>query len=165
MTRPRETAATVYAEDLTIGRPYPTGQYHLDRDDVVSFAQAWDPQAFHVDAKVAATHGFGGLIASGLQTACIFQRLAVTGVYTNWAIIAGKVIREMSFPRPVRPGSTLSGSVTITDVVPRDDHRSLVHKHGLLWDQDGNRVFSIRAEAYMRRRPLGPEALEPVVRS
>jgi acyl dehydratase len=162
MTRPGETAATVYAEDLTIGRPYPTGQYHLDRDDVVSFAQAWDPQAFHLDEKVAETHGFGGLIASGLHTACIFQRLAVTGVYTNWAIIAGRVIREMSFPRPVRPGSTLSGSVTVTDVVPRDQHRSLVHKQGLLWDQDGNRLFSMSLEAYMRRRPPSLDCSGPV---
>jgi acyl dehydratase len=162
MTGPNETHAIVYAEDLTLGRPYPTGQYYLDQDDVVSFAQAWDPQAFHVDEKVAATHGFGGLIASGLQTACIFQRLAVTGVYTNWAIIAGRVIREMSFPRPVRPGSTLSGSVTITDVVPRDEQRSLVHKHGLLWDQDGHRVFSMRFEAYMRRRPPALDGFEPV---
>jgi acyl dehydratase len=155
MTRADEMDAIVYAEDLALDTPYPTGQYCLDQDDVVSFAQAWDPQAFHVDVDVAATHGFGGLIASGLQTACIFQRLAVTGVYRNWAIIAGKVIREMSFPRPVRPGSTLSGSVTITAVVPRDEHRSLVHKHGQLWDQDGHRVFSMRAEAYMRRRPPG----------
>jgi acyl dehydratase len=162
MTSSRETPATVYAEDLTIGRPYPTGQYHLDRDDVLAFAQAWDPQAFHLDEKVAETHGFGGLIASGLQTACIFQRLVVTGVYTNWAIIAGRVIREMSFPRPVRPGSTLSGSVTITDVVPRDQHRSLVHKQGLLWDQDGNQVFSMSFEAYMRRRPPSLDGSEPV---
>jgi acyl dehydratase len=113
-----------------------------------------------VDEKFAATHGFGGLIASGLQTACIFQRLAVTGVYANWAIIAGRAIREMSFPRPVRPGSTLTGSVTITDVVPRDEHRSLVHKHGLLWDENGHRVFSMRAEAYMRRRPMAPGSSE-----
>ena len=144
----------VYAEDLVLGTPYITGKYRLERDDVISFARAWDPQAFHVDEAVAATHGFGGLIASGLQTACIFQRLAVTGVYSNWAIIAGRAIREMSFPRPVRPGSTLKGSVTITDVVARDEQRSLVHKHGELWDQDGARVFSMRAEAYMRRRPL-----------
>jgi acyl dehydratase len=48
----------------------------------------------------------------------------------------------MSFPRPVRPDSTLNGGVTITDVVPRDEHRSLVHKHGLLWDQDRNLVGS-----------------------
>ena len=48
------------------------------------------------DEKVAATHGFGGLIASGLQTACIFQRLAVTGVYSNWAIIAASVWPSMN---------------------------------------------------------------------
>jgi acyl dehydratase len=154
MTSTRQPRGIVYAEDLALHTPYLLGSYYLDRDDVVSFAQAWDPQAFHVDEEAAATHGFGGLIASGLQTACIFQRLAVTGVYANWAMIAGKVIREMSFPRPVRPGSTLTGSVTITGVDPRSEQRSLVHKHGLLWDQDGNRVFSIQAEAYLRRRPL-----------
>jgi hypothetical protein len=129
MTSTRQPRGIVYAEDLALHTPYLLGSYYLDRDDVVSFA-------------------------SGLQTACIFQRLAVTGVYANWAIIAGKVIREMSFPRPVRPGSTLTGSVTITGVDPRSEQRSLVHKHGLLWDQDGNRVFSIQAGAYLRRRPL-----------
>lgn len=85
----------------------------------------------------------------------------MTGTYTNWAIIAGKAIREMSFHRPVRPGSTLSGSVTITNVVRRDEHRSLVHKHGRLWDEDGHPVFTIRAEAYMRRRPQDPLGSKP----
>jgi acyl dehydratase len=66
----------------------------------------------------------------------------VSGVYANWAIIAGRTISEISLPRPVRPGSTLTGSVTITGVAPRDERRSLVHKHGLLWDEDGHRVFS-----------------------
>jgi len=149
------TQLVVYAEDLVLNQPYPLGTYYVDRDEVVAFAQAWDPQAFHLNEEVAATHGFGGLIASGLHTACIFQRLAVTSVYTNWAIIAGKAIREMSFPRPVRPGSTLTGSVTITDLVPRDEHRSLIHKHGRLWDEDGYPVFSIKTEAYMRRRRDG----------
>jgi acyl dehydratase len=75
MTGSDDAHLVVYAEDLGLGTPYPTGQYRLDRGDVVSFARAWDPQAFHVDEEVAATHGFGGLIAGGLQTACIFQRL------------------------------------------------------------------------------------------
>jgi acyl dehydratase len=165
MTSTRQPRGVVYAEDLVLHTPYLLGSYYLDRDDVVSFAQAWDPQAFHVDEGVAATHGFGGLIASGLQTACIFQRLAVTGVYANWAIIAGRAIREMLFPRPVRAASTLTGSVTITGVVPRDEQRSLVHKHGLLWDQDGHRVFSMRVEAYLRRRPLGLAGSESAVPS
>lgn len=128
----------VYAEGLTLDTPYRTRQYRLHQDDVVSFARAWDPQGFHVDEEVAATHGFGGLIVSDLKTAYIFQKLAVTGVYTNWAIIAAKVIGEMWLPRPVRSGSTLTGSVIITDAVPLDERRSLVQKHGQLWDREGD---------------------------
>jgi acyl dehydratase len=160
-TTPCEADQIVYAEDLVLDVPYPMGTYYLDREAVVTFAEAWDPQPFHLDEEVAATHGYGGLIASGLQTACIFQRLAVTGIYTNWAIIAGKAIREMSFHRAVRPDSTLTGSVTITDVVPRDEHRSLVHKLGRLWDEEGHPVFTIRAEAYMRRRPMDHPGARP----
>lgn len=150
---PSDLAGPVYAEDLLIGHRYPLGVYRLERQDLVDFATAWDPQPFHIDEEYASTHGFGGLIASGLQTVCIFQRLAVTGVYSDWQLIAGKAIREMTFPRPVRPGATLTGSVTITDVVPRDETRSMVHKWGQLWVDEGEPVFTIRAEAYMRRRP------------
>ena len=150
---PVSGSALLYAEDLRIGEPYLLGSYALSRDDVLDFARAWDPQPFHLDDEFAASHGFGGIIASGLQTAGIFQRLAVTGPYADWAVIVGKAIRDMTFPRPVRPGMVLTGSVTVTDVVVRDGTRSLVHKLCQMWDQNGDKVFSMLDETYLRRRP------------
>ena len=53
------------------------GPYRLDGDELRRFAEAYDPQWFHVDAEAAAHGPFGGLIASGWHTCAIAMRLAV----------------------------------------------------------------------------------------
>lgn len=143
----------VYAEDLVIDEPYPAGSATLTSEEIVTFATQWDPQRFHIDQEFAAAGHFGEVIASGIHSFAVFQRLAVLNVYSNWRIIAGRAVRELTFPKPVRGGATLSAAVRVTRVERRDDRRSLIHKSGTLIDQSGDLVFSLIAEAYIENRP------------
>ncbi|WP_105034169.1 MaoC/PaaZ C-terminal domain-containing protein [Cryobacterium aureum] len=142
----------VFAGDLVVGESYPIGSYLISREAILEFAGEWDPQPIHMDDEIAARGFYDGIIASGLHTLCIFQKLAVTHVYRDWEIIAGRGIRDLQFLRPVRPEMTLTGTVTITAIEPRDESRSLVHKFGELFNDAGELVFTMRAEAYMRVR-------------
>ncbi|GAA2365885.1 MaoC/PaaZ C-terminal domain-containing protein [Dactylosporangium salmoneum] len=142
-----------YAEDLAPGETIAFGSYTVTRAEIVAFAEQWDPQSFHVDAEAAARGRFGDVIASGLHTLGVFQRLSVLSAESQWAVIAGVRLVDVRFPRPVRPGVTLTGGVRIESVdVDPSRRRALLVKAGWLDDEEG-RVLELRSEALVRCRP------------
>ena len=158
----QQTAATlmhevrerVYADDLVVGQVFTVGSYVMTREEIMEFAGLWDPQYTHVDEARALNSQFGGIIASGLHTLCVFQRLAVKNLYYNWAVVAGRRIREIRYRKPVRPGTTVTGTVAVPEVWYRSkEPRALVTKVGKLVDDDGDEVLSMTVEAYMGMRP------------
>ena len=104
-------AGRAYGEDLVVGTVYQLGTHTVTEAELVEFASQWDPQDFHIDTDVAASGQFGGLIASGIHTMSIYQRLSVLSVFNHWSVIAGRSLREVRFTRPVRPGAELTGKV------------------------------------------------------
>jgi acyl dehydratase len=146
----------MYAEDLRAGRHIPLGSFTLRRPELLSFAERWDPQDFHIDEGAAAAGRFGEVIASGVQTLAIFQRLSVLAVEHDWAVIAGTRLIEVRFLRPVRADTTLTGGVRVKSVdIDRTRRRATVVKTGWL-DDDTDRVFEIESEALVRTRPEPP---------
>lgn len=144
-----------YAEDLTVGDVVELGEHTVTEAELLDFAGTWDPQDFHVDAEAAAKGAFGGLIASGLHSMSVLQRLSALGWYRNLSVICGRGVRDVRFWRPVRPGDSLTGTMRIDEVVLDDRGRGLVTSTGQLRDRDGNRVLDLISEAYVRRRPAG----------
>lgn len=67
-----------YFEDLVGGDTRAAGSYTVTRDEIVTFAEQFNPQPFHTDEVTAAESMFGGLVASGLHTLCLSIRLFVT---------------------------------------------------------------------------------------
>jgi acyl dehydratase len=142
----------LYAEELPVGEVLDLGTHALTHDDIVRFAAEWDPQAFHVDDVAARAGFFGEVIASGLQTMAVLQRLAVVGAFNRWHIIAGRSIRDVQLTLAVRAGMQLHATMQITAINPVDATRSLVTKVGRL-DHDGRPVLTMETDAYVRRRP------------
>ena len=51
-------------------------QRSLSQDEIIDFAQAFDPQPYHMDAAAGDASIFGGLCASGWQVAAVATQLA-----------------------------------------------------------------------------------------
>ncbi|MCC9069695.1 MaoC/PaaZ C-terminal domain-containing protein [Arthrobacter cryoconiti] len=68
------------AEHLPVGQSVDLGSHSVSEAEIIRFASEWDSQYFHTDPETAHESHFGGLIASGLHTLSIFQRLSVLGV-------------------------------------------------------------------------------------
>ena len=100
---------SLYGRDLHAGTSYPLGDHTVTHEEIVAFARQWDPQSFHVDDEAAATGAYGGIIASGIHTMAVFQRLAVLGVYGRWQVIARRRLKTVELRRPVRPRDRLTG--------------------------------------------------------
>jgi len=116
----KDSPVMLYAEDLTIGQRFPFRTYLLEEAEIIDFARKYDPLFIHMDPAAAAEGPFNGLIASGLQTLAIYQRLIVEALWEQVAGLAGAGI-ESRFLRPVRPGMTLTGHAEIAAIVPRPE--------------------------------------------
>lgn len=149
------------AEDLPIGRAFDCGSYEVSEAEIIEFGSAWDPQYFHVDADRAATSDFGGLIASGLHTLCVYQRLAVTAVYQRYDIVAGRALQPVQFLRPVRAGDVLSCSVTVQSVQPDRPGRCAAVIQGVLHNQHGKPVLRVEVDCLIRSRSAGADTGRP----
>ncbi|MEN8674242.1 MaoC/PaaZ C-terminal domain-containing protein [Nocardioides sp.] len=147
--------AEIYADDVRPGDTCDLGTYHVTEAEIIDFASRWDPQFFHVDVERASTEGhYDGIIASGLHTLGIYQRLSVTGRVGHWRVIAGAGLHDVKFRRPVRPGDTLTGTTRVESVdVEEHRARGLVTYYGELTNQHAKRVFTIRMSAYLEARP------------
>lgn len=145
--------ATVFADDLAVGDRVELGRYEVERDDVLGFAGRWDDQWFHTDEAAAARGHFGGVIASGIHTLAILQRLTVEAVYREWAVLAGRSLDNVRFLEAVRPGDTLTGSIEIAEIT-LGETRGRVTMRSELVNQHATPVLSSDLVIVMfRRRP------------
>jgi acyl dehydratase len=102
-----------YFEDYIAGDVHDFGSVEVTEDEIISFAKRYDPQPIHTDPDVAKQRAFGGIIASGWQTAGLMMRLYVEHYLSNVASLASPGIDELRWHKPVRPGDRLSVRVTI----------------------------------------------------
>ncbi|MFM9378737.1 MaoC/PaaZ C-terminal domain-containing protein [Gordonia sp. VNK21] len=146
--------ATIYGEDLVEGAEYRLGEYTLTEAEIIDFAKQWDPQAFHTDPQAAESGAYRGIIASGVQTIAVMQRLTVQAVYEGWSVIAGRRVGETLFLRPVRPGDTLTGTAVLRRVVPEALGRTGVDIDIEL-TCDGKPVLTASFDVLVRTRAAG----------
>lgn len=58
-------------EDIEIGRSLDLGAHHFTSEDIIRFAERYDPQPFHTDPEAAKQTHFGGLVAAGWHIAAV----------------------------------------------------------------------------------------------
>jgi acyl dehydratase len=101
-------------EDYTVGATYICGSFTLTEDEIIEFARQYDPQTMHIDRELAAQGPFGEVIASGWHTVARTMRLVVENFLPHNGL-AAPGIDELRWPRPVRPGDTLTLHATIEE--------------------------------------------------
>ena len=111
-------------ETLPLGAWFPCGTFRLTREDIVAFAERYDPQPFHLDEAAAAQSYFTRLCASGLHTQGMAIGLMVRAI-TNVAVVAGYSLNQARFRAPTWPDTTYTVRArwTETSPSPRDPSR------------------------------------------
>ncbi len=105
-------------EDISVGETDSFGRYEVTAEEVVDFAERYDPQPFHTDPEAAAETSFGGLVASGWHTAAMTMRLLVENLLSEVATRGALGVDDLRWRVPVRPGQTLTVE---TEVLAKDD--------------------------------------------
>jgi acyl dehydratase len=144
-----------YFEDFAEGQVYELGEASLSEAEILEFARKYDPQPFHVDQAAAQRSMYGGLIASGWQTASLYMGLLVRGLLLDASSLGSAGVEDLRWLKPVRPGDVLRGRVTVTSVKPssKSPNRGTVATFGELFNQQGERVYHVRSAGMFARRP------------
>ena len=107
-------------EDLEVGETRTSSSRTVSEDEIVSFAQQYDPQWFHADAEAAKDSHFGQVVASGIHVLALWRQLDheinsdidfVCGVGFEWirlktALRAGDTIHTVSRIESLTPSQS-----------------------------------------------------------
>lgn len=147
---------TLFADDLLPGRQFALGSHQLTEAEILEFARQWDPLMIHTDPSAAQQTPLGGVIASGLHTLAVYQRLAVRAFWSEFTGGIGKGF-EIHFRRPVRPDTTLTGVLTVQTVSPRPDRGdAAVAVTAELTDDNGDVVLALTNHSIIPLRAGSP---------
>jgi acyl dehydratase len=154
MSEPVNSASNaLFLDDLSVGQRFSSGSHTIDEAQIKAFAAQFDPQPFHLDGEAAKATLFGGLAASGWHTAAITMKLLVeSGLPLRGGIIGSG--GEISWPRPTRPGDTLTALSEIEEITPsrsRPD-RGMIRVRSETRNQHGETVQILIAKLVVPRR-------------
>ena len=104
-----------YFQDIQIGEVTTSASLLLSRDDIVAYAQDYDPQPMHLSDEGAADTLFGSLVASGWHMASLTMRLVVKSKPFGETPLIGGGVKELKFAQKVLPDVTIYTQVEVTD--------------------------------------------------
>ncbi|HEY0185331.1 MAG TPA: MaoC family dehydratase [Rhodopila sp.] len=142
-----------FFEDYKVGATYVCGSFTMTEEEIIEFASLYDPQVMHVDPGLAAEGPFGEVIASGWHTVARTMRLVVDNFLPHNGL-AAPGINELRWPRPVRPGDTLTLHATIEEArrSRTKPDRGLLHILFEVLNQNGEVVMSMKPMNLVRVR-------------
>ncbi len=109
----------IYFEDIVVGTKTKFGSYQVTREEVIEFAQKYDPQSFHLSDEAAAKTHFGRLAASGWHTTAMTMAMVVENLLnTEQAGLGSPGIDELRWLKPVYPGDTLRCETEVLEKRP-----------------------------------------------
>lgn len=143
-----------YYEDIETGTVRELGTTSVTREEVLEFAEKYDPQPFHLDDDAAEETIFGGLIASGWQTVGLVMRLLVDEHLNDYASMGARGVDELRWHKPVRPGDTLSAELEFVEKRPSESNPRIGHVRNRVnaRNGDGEEVISWVGLAMYERR-------------
>jgi acyl dehydratase len=134
---------TQHFEDLETGGTIEAAGYRVSAEEIIGLAERYDPRPFHLDAGAGEQSVFGGLVASGIHSIAIWNRLRFDAE-AGLAMLAGLGLDELRYHRPVRPGDCLSLRAECVEkrYSQNDANRGIMRFRHRLVNQDGDAVMT-----------------------
>src|SRR6476646_11424565 len=122
-----------YFEDYVPDAVHEFGFITVDEQEVIEFGRRYVPLSYHMDKEAARKSIYGGLIASGWQTAALMMRIYTENYLSHVANLGSPGGDELRWNKPVFPGDQLSVRATRNGgaplgIAPRPRHRPHIHR-------------------------------------
>jgi acyl dehydratase len=155
------TQITVYSdhvwfEDFIEGEKLAFGRFEMTRENMLAYAELYDPEPFHTDEEEAKRLGWAGLIASGPQVVGTCRRMQKDG-FPNAHVVISPGWDSIRWLKPVFPGDILSVRATVELTKPLGSRptEGLVKMDCHIVRQRGETVSTMMTNWFVTRRPDG----------
>ncbi len=141
--------------DYVTGAQYEYGHLDVGEEEILRFAEQFDPQPIHTDAGFALHGPFGGLIGSGWHSAGLAMRLLADHYLSKVASLASPGVDELRWQVPLRPGDRVRLRATVLDARQSRSKpdRGIVVTQVELLNQDDGVPIAFRAMNFLAVRP------------
>lgn len=147
-----------YFEDFQVGDVFELGTTSASEEEIIAFARQFDPQPFHVDPAQARESVFGGIIASGWNTASLLMRLLVDNFLRETVSLGSPGVDEVRWLQPLRPGDTLRARFTILECRASKSRADMgiLRSRSEVFNQRDELVMTVIGVHLVGRRPATP---------
>ncbi|NRP36836.1 bifunctional aldehyde dehydrogenase/enoyl-CoA hydratase [Marinobacterium sp. xm-d-579] len=154
----------LYLEDLNAGDRFESESYEITDENIVAFAEHYDPQPFHLSDESAQDSFFESLAASGWQVGSITMRLIAKSLPIASGVIGGGV--TLRWLTPTRPGDVLHVETEILEVIPSKSkpdrgvvkiHAKTINQHGETRQTFDSSLLVFRASAGVKGGIYAPK--------
>lgn len=154
-----------YFEDIRVGEQTNLGSHTFTKEDIIRFAEKYDPQPFHMDEEKAEASHFGQLVASGWHTAAVWMKMMVKthrdALKTAHPLNPEETLKfgpspgfnDLKWHRPVYVDDTITYSSRVTSkrLLASRPTWGLVEARNEGVNQSGVLVFSFSSKIFMAR--------------
>ncbi|SEA52995.1 MaoC family dehydratase [Paraburkholderia sartisoli] len=147
-------------EDMEVGKTFEIGEHTFTREEIIRFAEQFDPQPFHISDEGAAASPYGTLIASGWHTCSVMMGLLVRNAFAGSTSMGSPGIDDIRWLKPVRAGDTIRMLNTVLDrrVSASKPDRGIVSTQWEGINQHGETVITVRSKGLFGLRNPGDAA-------
>jgi len=141
-------------ESFKVGQVQEFGAYEVSEQEIIEFAQKYDPQFFHLDPVAAKESLFGGLCASGWHTCAMTMAMMVENMDKRGRSLGSPGIDELRWRHPVYPGDILSVRLEVTELRPSKSRPEIgfVLSQITVKNQDGTVVMEFLSKGIFPRQ-------------
>jgi len=143
-----------YWEDLEIGSMRELGEVTVTAEAIKEFAEAFDPQPFHLDEAAGRRSIYGNLCASGWHTCSLAMKLTVENFLDEAASMGSPGLESLRWLKPVYPGDTIRLQHTILESRPmrKRGDTGIVRSLWEMFNQNDEKVLQMEGYGMFRRR-------------
>src|SRR5688572_26527009 len=143
-----------YFEDYVPGAVHEFGSVFVDEEEVLDFGRRYVPLSYHIDKEAAQTSIYGGLIASGWNTAALMMRLYTDNYLSKVANLGSPGCDAIRWDKPVFPGDELSVRATVMEARRSESRpdRGIVRTFIEVLNQKREVVMSLKMVNFVKRR-------------
>lgn len=153
----------MFFDDFSVDQIFESKAVTVSTADILNFANAFDPNPFHLDTEVARGHGFPDIIAPGMHTLSLSMKLFFDLDLWDDAVLPSPGIDNVRWHRPVLPGTCLFVRAKVSEVLPSRSKpdRGIIKVHQETLEQTTDKVLmSADVMHRLKRRPtrIDPDA-------
>ncbi|WP_342806369.1 MaoC/PaaZ C-terminal domain-containing protein [Alteromonas sp. M12] len=109
---------TVYWENFIENEVFEFGDCKVTENEIIDFAQKYDPLPHHIDPIHAQKSPLGVFCASGLHTTAMAHKLICDNLFCRSKLVAGRGVDKINMYAPVVPNDKLKVNLFVRKTFP-----------------------------------------------